>query len=176
MECCLSVKQNSLIENCSLSSLLSKSVTLLKQRHLYYLKIYYMCVFFSPVGATSVLCPFSQRGDGGRPGGGHHAHLPAVCLLHHQGESSTEHTTTAYTELKLTQLVKLHVCIKGNKKWLQYIGKPPLFLPNKARFLGQNRRVESGLCRSAICSSHRWLWYSLRKENNQRQAENKESS
>lgn len=61
-----------------------------------------MCVFFSPVGATSVLCPFSQRGDGGRPGGGHHAHLPAVCLLHHQGERSTERTTTAYTELKKT--------------------------------------------------------------------------
>lgn len=37
MECCLSGKQNSLIESCSLSSLLSKSVTSLKQRHLYYL-------------------------------------------------------------------------------------------------------------------------------------------
>lgn len=56
-----------------------------------------VCVFviFSPFGAAVVMCPFSQWGDDGCPGGGHHARLPAVCVLHHQGESRTRLTAIA---------------------------------------------------------------------------------
>lgn len=52
---------------------------------------------FSPVGDASVLCQFSQRGDGGYPGGSHHARLPAVCVLHHQGERTAKHTYSLHS-------------------------------------------------------------------------------
>lgn len=56
-------------------------------------------LFFSSAG---VLCSFSQRGDGGRLGGGHYAYLPAVCVLYHQGKKTTTHMTGAFSEFKPT--------------------------------------------------------------------------
>lgn len=158
-------------------------------------KVWFMCLaclISSSVGAAFIPCAFSQWGDSVCPGGSHHADLPAVCLLHHEGDhllhcyakhdwhvscdsnakrKSVCHTTIICPDIywNFSSKVKCLQCNNMFSVFLTFFKIEELSYWHDTFSKSNERKVKQGASSSAICSSpdDQDVQQEARKENNQ---------